>query len=36
VVDTFCLSTGPEQAVLEAAIASVLPVAAPEPKKAAS
>lgn len=36
VVDTFCLSTGPEQAVLEAAIASVLPAAAPEPKKAAS
>ncbi|OHU31646.1 [protein-PII] uridylyltransferase [Mycobacteroides franklinii] len=36
VVDTFCLSTGPEQAVLEAAIASVLPAVAPEPKKAAA
>ncbi|WP_145044130.1 [protein-PII] uridylyltransferase [Mycobacteroides abscessus] len=36
VVDTFCLSTGPEQAVLEAAIASVLPAVAPQPKKAAA
>lgn len=35
VVDAFCITTGPEQGVLEAAIASVLPRIAPAQTKAA-